>query len=161
MKVVNIHSRTIHQPIEKVGALLSTLASKQDRIWPSEKWPAMKFKAGLVLHAKGGHGPIRYTITKYIPNKSIEFTFSPPKGFYGTHSFEFTEKTATATEVKHTIDMYTKGTGTLTWLLAVRWLHDALLEDALDKIENQFSPDQKTTKMNWYVRMLRWVAKRF
>ena len=81
MKVLNVHRRTIHQPIEKVGALLSTLASKEDQIWPFEQWPRMKFKEGLTTGAKGGHGPIRYTVQHYHPGKLIRFQFNKPTGF--------------------------------------------------------------------------------
>ena len=40
------------------------------------------------------------------------------------------------TEIKHTIDMNTYGKGTLMWTLVIRPLHNALIQDAFDKIEN-------------------------
>lgn len=159
MKVLNIHTRTINQPIEVVGGLLSSLSSERDKVWPFEAWPAMKFKEGLTLNARGGHGPIRYHISKYTPNKSIEFTILSPKGFHGTHSYAFMSKTDKTTEVTHTIDMKTEGSGTIIWLFAVKWLHNALLEDSLDKIENQFNKQKKNTKRSFYVSLLRRLVK--
>lgn len=79
MKVINIHQRRINSPIEEVGLLLDDLATKNNKIWPYENWPAMRFKNGVRLNSKGGYGPIRYTITQYIPRVFIEFTFHQPK----------------------------------------------------------------------------------
>lgn len=141
-----------------VAPLLATLSTEQDLVWPNKKWPRMKFKEGLVLNAKGGHGPIRYYISDYVPNKSIEFTFTQPSGFHGTHDLKLIPR-GKNTEVKHTINMLTRGKATILWLFAIRWLHDALLEDALDKVEGQFSEDVQLSKWNPWVRFLRWVAK--
>ena len=55
--------------------------------------------------------------------------------------------------------MKTNGLGTIAWLLGIRWLHDALIEDAFDKIENQLCGTQKRTEWNWWVRTLRRVLK--
>ncbi|WP_186434942.1 hypothetical protein [Gillisia sp. Hel_I_86] len=68
--------------------LLETLATENDKIWPTEKWPAMKFKNGIRTGANGGHGPIRYSVEKYEPNEIIQFRFSKPEGFNGIHKFE-------------------------------------------------------------------------
>ena len=91
MKVLNIHKRTINQPKDKVTELLKTLSTENDRIWPKEKWPEMKFKEGIQIGAKGGHGPIRYSTEKYNPNEIIQFRFSKPNGFNGIHKFEIKE----------------------------------------------------------------------
>jgi hypothetical protein len=91
LKVLNIHKRTINQPKDKVTELLKTLSTENDRIWPKEKWPEMKFKEGIQIGAKGGHGPIRYSTEKYNPNEIIQFRFSKPNGFNGIHKFEIKE----------------------------------------------------------------------
>lgn len=159
MKVINIHHRTIQQPIESVSPLLKTLASKNDRIWPFEKWPRMYFKEGLQVGAFGGHGPIRYSVSKIIPNTLIEFQFKKPTGFFGKHYLEIEEIDSSKTRIKHTIDMRTNLWGSVMWILAIRPLHDALLEDALDKIENQFGSQKKQTPWNLWVRFLRFLLK--
>lgn len=141
--------------------LVKTLSMEDDRIWPNEKWPAMRFKAGIQVGAKGGHGPIRYSVEKYNPSEIIQFRFSKPIGFNGIHKFEIIELTDEETEIKHTIDMNTAGSGTIAWILAIRSLHNALIEDAFDRLENNFSDNQKSSNWNLWVRLLRkQLAKR-
>lgn len=155
MKVLNIHKRTLNQLKEKVAELLKTLSTENDRIWPKEKWPEMKFKEGIKIGAKGGHGPIRYSIEKYNPNELIQFRFSKPNGFNGIHKFEINELSDQKTEIKHTIDMNTEGKGTLIWFFAICSLHNALIEDGFDKLENNFFDNRKSTKWNIWVKFLR------
>jgi hypothetical protein len=159
MKVLNIHKRVINQPIEKIAELLDTLASENDKMLAIHKWPRMKLDKGLQVGSKGGHGPIRYTVQAYHQGEMIEFKFSKPEGFNGTHKFEITELGNNTTEIKHTIDMNTSIKATLIWSLAVRWLHDAFIEDAYDKVENQFSNIKNEYKWNIWVRFLRGVLK--
>jgi len=155
LKVLNIHKRTLNQPIDKVAELLKTLSTENDRIWPKEKWPEMKFKEGIKIGAIGGHGPIRYSIEKYNPNELIQFRFSKPNGFNGIHKFEINELSDQKTEIKHTIDMNTEGKGTLIWFFAICSLHNALIEDGFDKLENNFFDNRKSTKWNIWVKFLR------
>lgn len=42
--------------------------------------------------------------------------------------------------------MTTTGSASLKWAIAIRWLHDAYIEDAFDKVENQFIKDKKNLK---------------
>lgn len=155
MKTINIHKRTISQSIGVISDILNTLSSNDDKLWPKEKWPPMIFRKGLTVGAIGGHGPIKYSINTYIPGRSIEFTFVKPDGFKGVHRFEVSEIENNKTELKHTIDMMLSGKGILTWHIAIRWLHDALIEDCFDKVENQFSANKKETKWNLWVVFLR------
>jgi hypothetical protein len=127
----------------------------------------MRFKDGLKVGAKGGHGPIKYTIDKYSPGEIIEFRFTKPKGFHGIHRFEvkpiiksnlinpINEKT----EIIHVIDMKTSVYGSLKWILLFRPLHNALIEDALDKIHNHFSDVKKKSEWNIWVKFLRSVIR--
>ncbi|MFK7934117.1 MAG: hypothetical protein AB8G22_11460 [Saprospiraceae bacterium] len=159
MNVINIHQRVIPAPVSNILPLIHTLASKEDRVWPKEQWPKMQFKDGLKIGSKGGHGPVRYTISSMADDGSIEFEFSKPNGFLGSHKFELKAINDTATEIKHTIAMRTNLWGSIQWLLAIRSLHDALLEDCFDKIENQFSEQKKKTSWSLWVRMLRLALK--
>jgi len=159
MKVLNIHHRIIEQPKASVAKLLDTLATKGDKVWLQEKWPAMRFKDGLIEGAKGGHGPIRYFIKKIVPNESIEFQFTKPTGLFGIHRLELKGLGVDRTEIKHTIDVQTNFVGTLQWISFIRVLHDALIEDAFDKVENHFSPHKKKTAWSWWVRFLRLILK--
>ncbi len=99
MKVLNIHKRTLNYPKSKVTELLKTLSTENDKIWPKENWPEMKFKDGIQVGAKGGHGPIRYSVEKYNPNEIIQFRFSKPNGFNGIHKFEINELSNEKTEI--------------------------------------------------------------
>ena len=49
---------------------------------------------------------------------------------------------------------------TFLWVFVIHWLHDALIEDAFDKVENYFIYDKKETKHNIWVKFLRNVYKR-
>ena len=159
MKVLNIHQRIIQQPKSALVKLLDTLATKEDKVWPQEKWPAMRFKDGLVEGAQGGHGPIEYFIKKIVPNESIEFQFTKPTGLKGIHKLELKSLDANQTEIKHTIDVTTNLVGTIQWKTFIESLHDALIEDAFDKVENQFSNQKKETKWGGRVKFLRMVLK--
>jgi hypothetical protein len=155
MKVINIHKRTIHQPKDKISAILDSLSSDKDLLWPKEKWPPMMFEQGLTEGAIGGHRPIRYSISRYKPGNIIEFNFLKPEGFTGIHRFEVITINDNSTELKHTIDMTVSGKGIVTWYAAIKWLHDALLEDCMDKAENNFLTEKKKTTWNIWVLLLR------
>ena len=159
MKVINIHKRILNAPKEKISELLGTLSLKEDKIWPYEKWPAIRFKEGLIENTKGGHGPIRSKINKYVPHKLIEFKFYAPKGFNGIHRFDIKELQSNKTEFRHTIEMDVSGIGILTWSIAISWLHNALFEDLMNKVENQFIKETKKSKWGLWVILLREVLK--
>lgn len=160
MKVLNIHKRVINRPKDEVLDLFNTLSLKEDRLWPVERWPAMKFKNGLKLNAQGGHGPIRYKVVEYRRSGLVAFEFQKPHGFNGTHKFEVMDLMDNKAEIIHTLQMKTTGMGTLIWLLALRWLHDALLEDAFDKVENQLCNGKKKSEWNLWVKILRRLMRR-
>ena len=155
MKVLNIHTRIIQKPKQAVSNLLVSLSTEDDLVWPREKWPAMRFEGDLKVGAKGGHGPIRYTVEKYNLDEIILFRFTKPKGFYGIHKIELKEISPTKTEIKHTIDIKTKGKSTFLWVFAIRPLHNALIEDCFDKVENKLTNSQKLSKWNFWVTFLR------
>ncbi|MEQ8712524.1 MAG: hypothetical protein RIC80_05885 [Cyclobacteriaceae bacterium] len=159
MKVLNIHERIIDQPVSKVSAQFLSLAKKDDKIWPIEQWPPMRFRDGLKEGAVGGHGPIRYKVIQYDPLSSVTFQFQKPHGFNGIHTLAFEEMSDTSTLLRHTIDMHTSGLGTVLWIVGIRWLHDALIEDAFDKVENQLTQSHKKTRWNVWVRFLRVILK--
>ena len=153
LKVLNIHKREIDMPKIKLEEILKTLSTDNDLIWPTEKWPAMKFDSTIKVGARGGHGPIRYSVEKYKPSEIIQFRFLKPN--IGIHKFEINEITTEKTEIKHTINMTTAGKGTLIWLFAIRPLHNALIQDAFDKVENNFAKTKKVSKWNFWVKFLR------
>jgi hypothetical protein len=157
MKVVNVHTRTISQPKERLGELLETLATKNDRVLATDKWSPMRLDKGLTPGSKGGHGPIGYTVLEYKPGELVHFKFTRPTGFNGFHKFEITEAEKNKTAIRHTIEMDLSGAALLQWTVAIRWLHDAYIEDAFDKVENHFATQKKTSEWSTWVKLLRYI----
>ena len=69
MQVHNVHEREFDLSLASVGSLIDSLASSNDRLWPNDKWPPMRFDRALAVGARGGHGPIRYSIEEYQPRR--------------------------------------------------------------------------------------------
>ncbi|MCA1592357.1 MAG: SRPBCC family protein [Acidobacteria bacterium] len=159
----NVHERRIQTslPLAAVGsALIDNLAGRGDVLWPRDRWPPMFFDRPLGVGASGGHGPLRYFVEDYRPQQSIRFRFTAPRGFVGTHSFDVEEAAPGVVCVRHTLAMSLEGTARLSWPLLFCWLHDALIEDALDRAQAhcQASP---VGLSNWplHVRVLRRAAR--
>ena len=100
---------------------------------------------------------------EYVPGKRVVFQFDPDKGlargFQGQHYFEL-EGQGEQTLLRHVIDADCTPSAWLRWHLVVRPLHDALLEDALDKAEASLgSPPEKPARWSLWVRLLRNRAK--
>ena len=72
MKVINIHSSIINQPINKIAELFKTLSTETDKLWPKGQWTEMKFKDSIKVGAEGEHGPIKYSVEEYKPNRIIQ-----------------------------------------------------------------------------------------
>jgi hypothetical protein len=134
MKVLNVHQRLFPADLAQVGALIDSLSSKDDRLWPHESWPRMKFDRVLSVGADGGHGPVRYEVESYEPGRAIFFRFKAPAGFIGTHGY-FVDEDARGVRLQHVLEMETRGPALFSWPLVFRRLHDALIEDSLDKAE--------------------------
>lgn len=158
MKVINIHNREINQPKEELVKLFKTLGTENDLMLATDKWPPLKLDNGLQVGSKGGHGPIRYFVTDYQPDNSITFQFSLT-GFNGFHKYTIIEIEPNKSQMRHTIDMSTSGWATVKWTLAIRWLHDAYIEDAFDKVENYFFLDKKKSEWSIWVKFLRRIMK--
>ena len=158
MKVINIHKREIQQSKAEIAKLFRTLSTDNDLMLATDKWPPMKLDNGLSVGSKGGHGPIRYSVADYQPEKSITFQFDLT-GFNGFHRFSINELEPNKTEISHIIDMKTTGLATLKWALAIRWLHDAYIEDAFDKVENHFTAEKKNSEWSLWVKLLRKILK--
>ena len=68
----------------------------------------MRFRNGLAPDAKGGHGPIRYTVEKCDPEGYVRFAFRKPKGFHGTYTLSLEKNRDTDTRITHKIDAQIK-----------------------------------------------------
>jgi len=160
MRVLNIHFRDFHRSPAAVGGLIDTLASDNDQLWPGENWPPMRFPGGLRVGAEGGHGPIRYRVEAHEPQRSVRFRFLAPVGFEGFHGFRAMETTAGMARLEHRIEMQLTGAAVFQWTLMIRALHDALLEDSLNRAAIALGCPAVARPWSRRVRALRWVLRR-
>jgi hypothetical protein len=114
----------------------------------------MRFDRPLQVGAIGGHGPIRYTVESYVPGQAVSFRFTSPPGFNGTHSL-LVGLAPSGSRISHDLRMHTTGSGTLSWLLVFRPLHDALLEDALHRAALASGVQEPPPTWSLWVRVLR------
>ncbi len=157
MPVLNVHEREIPADAEAVGALLNSLASVEDSLWPRSMWPPMRFDRPLGVSAAGGHGPVRYVVEEFSPGQTLKFRFTGPAGFNGFHRFEVLPQSGDCTVLRHTIAMRAEGAALLTWPLVFRPLHDALLEDALALAQATLGVVPQVRPWSPWVKLLRWV----
>jgi hypothetical protein len=151
----NHHSRTLQAGAGQMGGLIDGLASPQDQLWPIQHWPPMHFDRPLQVGAVGGHADIGYEISAYTPGQRIEFRFTAPTGFLGTHRIFIEPIDATHCTLHHFLEVQPEGSAKLTWLM-IRPMHDALLEDALDNAERWTGHEpHQPAKWSAYVQFLR------
>jgi hypothetical protein len=136
MRIENIHTRELPVTVEELGRLLDTLAGPDDRLWPVERWPhdQIGFDRPLAVGARGGHGPIRYTVVAYEPGRSITFEFEPGSGLRGHHGLEVAPAGSGRARMRHVLDVEVSGIYRLLRPVFLT-MHDALVEDLLDKAE--------------------------
>jgi len=158
LKIVNVHQRLLHATPERVGALIDSLSSPADALWPRKSWPRMAFDGPLAVGAHGGHGPIRYFVEAYEPGQFVRFRFTGPKGFDGWHAFEILEATAVHCVLEHRLEMTTRGFATLSWLLAFRPMHDVAVEEALSQAQRSLGLEPRAVPWPASVRLLRWLV---
>lgn len=80
---------------------------------------------------------MRYFVTRYEPGRWVEFQFTGPRGFNGRHSFTVINRAENSTLLRHELSMSPGGRALITWPLFFRPLHDALIEESLDRAENE------------------------
>jgi hypothetical protein len=129
----NVHECVLDMPAE-VGALIDGLASDGDRLWPSDRWPAMRLDRSLGVGASGGHGSIRSAVSECEPGRRVRFRFDPRLGLSGHHELEVATG-AGLTSLRHTLEATPRGGMRMAWPLIFRWPRDALIDDSLDRAE--------------------------
>lgn len=150
----NVHQRLVAAPAAEVGALLDRLAAADDPVWPAPAWPALRLDRPLAPGADGGHGPIRYAVEEYEPGHRVRFRFRYPGSGY--HEFTVEPVDEGSCRVRHTLETDLPGALPLVWPLGLRWLHDALLEDALDAFQYAAGdPPARRARWSPWVRLLR------
>lgn len=161
MRVLNLHRRVLAASPADVWALVEKLGGPDDLLWPSDSWPRVRFDRALQPGARGGHGPIRYEVTAVEPGRKLSLRFLAPAGFDGTHAFEVLPQTTGGCELVHTITMDTRGPALLSWPLVFRPLHDALLEDLLDRAAALTGTVGEWAEWSVWVRVVRVLLRPF
>ncbi|MDD5167402.1 MAG: hypothetical protein PHN75_01175 [Syntrophales bacterium] len=137
MIIDNRHERSFKVKAASVGDILDTLSGTEDRLWPRDMWPPMLFDKGLKPGAKGGHGVVRYEVEDYAPGRRAIFRFDGTgltADLDGRHYFEVVTRNRHVV-LRHVIDAECGFKAWLKWKIVIEPLHDALLEDALDRAE--------------------------
>ncbi len=164
MRIRNVHRRRIAASLSRAGALLDSLAGPDDRLWPHDRWPPMRLDRPLAIGACGGHGPVYYRVSAYSPGCRVAFDFDPARGLMrglrGHHAFELSED-CDEVVLEHVLEAEGSLRDALRWFLMVRPLHDALIEDALDRADcalvGNTPPPERWSR---WVLLLRWLARR-
>lgn len=154
--ISNVHQRLLPASMDEVGALLDAVAEPGNALWPAPPWPPLVLDRPLGPGAEGGHGPIRYACVLHQPGRRVEFEFRPPTPMRGGHALELIEHPE-GTLLQHTLIGEPIGiAGMVAWTVVFRALHDALLEDLLDRAETALGrPPRRPTQWSPYVRLLR------
>lgn len=158
----NVHTREIRRDPEWIRTALERIAEPDSELWPRDAWPPLILDRPLAVGAVGGHGPIPYSVVAYEPGRRLAFEFDPAFGLRGTHGFDVTPGAEPGVSVlRHEINGRLSPKMVLVWTFAIRWLHDALIEDLLDHAE--FAPEDLPppgAKWTFWVRLLRRRAAR-
>jgi hypothetical protein len=107
--------------------------------------------------ARGGHGLVRYHVEAYQPGRSVTFRFDPGLGLDGMHRFDLLDPApgGEGPGLRHTMEGSVSGVMILGWPLAVRWLHDALLEELFDTAEIELGlRSGPVDRPGWWTRFL-------
>jgi hypothetical protein len=161
MRILNVHERSYAVNPARLGEILSSLSSANDRLWPCGHWPPMRLDLPLGQGGRGGHGPVRYREESYEPGQRVVFAFETTgltAGMLGGHEFVILP-TASGALLRHRLYASCGFGAWLKWALVVRPLHDALLEDALDKVELDLtSRIAHPARWSCWVKLLRRAA---
>lgn len=131
--VRNVHERVVEAPADVVGALIDRLSADDDPVFPTPAWPPMRFDRPLGVGADGGHGFVRYAVGAYEPGRSIRFDFTPQGK--GHHRVDVEPAGAGRCRVVHALEQRATLRERLVWALAIRPMHDVVVEELLDNIE--------------------------
>ncbi len=154
MQIINIHRRQIAKPRNEVANLMLSLATENDQVWPHELWVPIRFQTDLEVGAQGGHGPIKYTIDHYQPDEKISFVFTSPVWLKGYHQILLTDS-GVGCQLEHEIVAQADFVKYLVWLLIIRPIHNAVIEDCFTKVERSLGLTPQVIEWTWWVKLLR------
>ena len=134
MTIRNEHTREVPVSASDMDARLSTLGLPEDAVWPTEVWFPMRLKAPVEAGGSGGHGPVRYHASHRAPGE-VTFAFDSILGstrWEGSHSFSV-QAAPRGCRLTHLVELRVPLWQGIQWYVLVGPLHDAVLEDLLDK----------------------------
>jgi hypothetical protein len=105
---------------------------------------------------------VRYVVSEYVPGVRVAFRFEGggiTAGFDGGHTFEVIERDG-GVVLRHEIDAECSVPAWLRWVLSIRILHDALIEDAFDRAARALGGEVRSIPWGRSVRVLRRIAAR-
>jgi hypothetical protein len=162
MKIFNRHDRIIPAEQDAVGTVLNSLSGPEDALWPWELWPPMVLDSALKVGAAGGHSLVRYRVSEYVPERRATFQFDRTglmSDVDGRHYFEVIPRREHVI-IRHDLEGECDLGMWLKWTFLVKPLHNALIEDAFDKVESRFSGRVvKRSQWGQWVRFLRWMMR--
>ncbi|GFE13109.1 hypothetical protein Sgleb_11560 [Streptomyces glebosus] len=155
--VRDVHARTVHAPAAAVGALLDRLGGADDPLFPTPVWPPMRFDRPLGVGADGGHGFIRYRVTAYEPGLRIRFDFTG--GEDGWHEITVRPLGPDSCRVEHVLESRPRPARAVLWSLALRAVHDTVVEEIFDNIERAATgrvtaPVRRSPRVRLFNRLL-------
>jgi hypothetical protein len=151
LKIVNVHQRLLQASPTRVAALIATLGSANDQLWPRTGWVPMVLDRPLGVGASGGHGPSRYHVEAYEPESFVRFRF---KHLDGWHAFAIREATPEHCLLEHRMQINAHGRTLLRWLFIIRALHDACLEDLLSQAQASLGETPRVVHWSFYARLM-------
>ena len=163
MKIFNRHDRVIPAAPDAVGSVINTLSGPEDALWPREAWPPMVLDSALAVGAAGGHGPVKYRVSEYVPGCRAAFQFDNAGlmgGVDGRHYFEVVPRRGHVI-IRHDLEGECNLGMWLKWTFLVKPLHNSVIEDAFDKVESRFR-GTAVKRSHWgpWVLFLRWMRRR-
>jgi hypothetical protein len=137
MRIYNVHERTLPIDVQAAWELLTSLGGPDDRLWPADRWPRIRLEDGVTPGSRGRHSFVRYTVVGVEPERRIRFRLRDMPGFEGEHAFELAPAGADASVLRHILLAELRGPAVLYWRAFIGRLHDALLQDLLDRAEGR------------------------
>ena len=141
MKILNVHEREVGD----AGAAIDRI----EEVWPGARWTSLRLDRPLGVGARSGRAVVREEVVEYEPHERLVFRITEPKGLVAQHRFD-----ADGPVLRHTVEGRAEGLMRVGWPLVVEPLHDALLEDLLDRAQGAAAP---TRAYSPRVRFLRWA----
>lgn len=160
LRLSNVHDRRLRCSSGALGHLLMTLATPDDVLWPHDVWPPIELEDGLKEGSIGGHGPIRYRVAQVHDQRLVRFSFLRPSGLTGDHWFEVISMSPSESVLRHGLVGTISGPMRWQWPLLYRPLHNALVEDALDRAELAIAGTKLSRHWSPRVRILRRLTGR-